>query len=161
MPFSHLITLISNAHILLLALAARAISRYRPSCDGLPRQTASAWSAPTQCVPLHHAASLLSWPNDVRGMSIDLLERPVFIEIYLARSVAVKLLPAPCRGVVTKSSAHECALHGSQPGVSLLHDVVDNPLRGIRSLSMDGNGGAYRDRTDDILLAKQALSQLS
>jgi hypothetical protein len=28
-------------------------------------------------------------------------------------------------------------------------------------LSTPGNGGAGRDRTDDILLAKQALSQLS
>jgi len=34
------------------------------------------------------------------------LERPVFIEISPARSVAVKLLPAPCRGVVPKPGTH-------------------------------------------------------
>ena len=32
---------------------------------------------------------------------------------------------------------------------------------GIDALSMDESGGARRDRTDDLLLAKQALSQLS
>ena len=32
-------------------------------------------------------------------MDTYFLERPVFIEINPARSVAVKLLPAPCRGV--------------------------------------------------------------
>jgi hypothetical protein len=31
----------------------------------------------------------------------------------------------------------------------------------VRTLPIEKNGGADRDRTDDILLAKQALSQLS
>ena len=61
------------------------------------------------------------------------------------------------------------------PGISLLHDVnqtarfwpggtfvssgfgLSDLLRSARSRS----GGARRDRTDDLLLAKQALSQLS
>ena len=64
------------------------------------------------------------------------------------------------------------ALHVT--GVSLLHDVkIDNRLphgqRNLCSLCLDRlptvshqqAGGARRDRTDDLLLAKQALSQLS
>ena len=38
--------------------------------------------------------------------------------------------------------------------------IVVNPLETIRNL-VCGGGGARRDRTDDLLLAKQALSQLS
>jgi len=37
--------------------------------------------------------------------------------------------------------------------ISFSKDVVWSPL--------ESSGGAYRNRTDDILLAKQALSQLS
>jgi hypothetical protein len=53
---------------------------------------------------------------------------------------------------------------------SSLHDVRQNRQRARRSLQTllandqifpPGIGGAGRDRTDDILLAKQALSQLS
>jgi hypothetical protein len=42
-----------------------------------------------------------------------------------------------------------------QPVFISTRHLRDNPC-GLR-----GNGGAGRDRTDDILLAKQALSQLS
>ena len=37
--------------------------------------------------------------------------------------------------------------------------LYSTPTR--QSCGLRGNGGAGRDRTDDILLAKQALSQLS
>ena len=51
----------------------------------------------------------------------------------------------------------------------ILHNVQEQALRPIRDfhrgnfflLKKTKNGGAGRDRTDDILLAKQALSQLS
>ena len=36
-----------------------------------------------------------------------------------------------------------------------------NQQRGLNAAAIDRNGGAERDRTDDLLLAKQALSQLS
>ena len=36
-----------------------------------------------------------------------------------------------------------------------------NPLRRRRGVDRLETGGAYRDRTDDPLLAKQVLSQLS
>ena len=139
MPFSHLITLISNAHILLLALAARAISHFRPSYDGLSRRIASRRSAPTQCVPFQCPASLLSWSNVVWGMSTDFLERPVFIKINPARSVAVKLLPAPCRGVSSKALREDARLHqrsepGSQPGVIPSSRCRRHPFRGMRVL---------------------------
>ena len=40
------------------------------------------------------------------------LERPVFIKINPARSDAVKLLPAPCRGVESKAQQrmHDCTI---------------------------------------------------
>jgi hypothetical protein len=58
------------------------------------------------------------------------------------------------------------------PDKSLLHDVKDasgsrrirNSVKGRKNAphpASDRNGGARRDRTDDLLLAKQALSQLS
>src|SRR5690606_20912170 len=54
-------------------------------------------------------------------------------------------------------------------GISLLHDVKTTAVHAERrnccSLSLGRfhplSGGARRDRTDDLLLAKQALSQLS
>ena len=38
---------------------------------------------------------------------------------------------------------------------------IKDSIRGTRSEAKRGFGGAYRDRTDDPLLAKQVLSQLS
>ena len=67
-------------------------------------------------------------------------------------------------------------LQGRRPKNSSLHDVskpAANPLladllqtrisfdKHVAIVSPDHNGGARRDRTDDLLLAKQALSQLS
>ena len=37
--------------------------------------------------------------------------------------------------------------------------IADEPANRIVALA--GDGGAYRDRTDDLMLAKHALSQLS
>ena len=47
-----------------------------------------------------------------------------------------------------------------------LYDVNCRPIGRVRTDPVltdliGGNGGAYRDRTDDPLLAKQMLSQLS
>ena len=46
-----------------------------------------------------------------------------------------------------------------------LNDVIDVRLDGKADARLDGqivwDGGAYRDRTDDLLNANQALSQLS
>jgi hypothetical protein len=39
--------------------------------------------------------------------------------------------------------------------------LYSTPLPGDNPKGLRGDGGAGRDRTDDILLAKQALSQLS
>ena len=77
-------------------------------------------------------------------------------------------------GFQSPASVHDCTnASGPVPNqaLSLLHDVVDTPLQGYCLLSLmdemprrepqGRNGGVYRDRTDDILLAKQALSQLS
>jgi hypothetical protein len=53
---------------------------------------------------------------------------------------------------------------GLEPPTSRLSGVRSNHLsyRPIRAELRDGQpGGAYRDRTDDPLLAKQVLSQLS
>ena len=45
-----------------------------------------------------------------------------------------------------------------QTGRTLLRPILTAPIAKSRSLS---NGGARRDRTDDLMLAKHALSQLS
>jgi hypothetical protein len=59
---------------------------------------------------------------------------------------------------------------GLEPPTSRLSGVRSNhlsyrPIRGgaprTRKAAGSGIGGAYRDRTDDPLLAKQVLSQLS
>ena len=46
-----------------------------------------------------------------------------------------------------------------------LNDVIDVRLDGKTAVRLDGqiggDGGAYRDRTGDLLNANQALSQLS
>src|SRR4029078_11852378 len=58
------------------------------------------------------------------------------------------------------------------PGISLLHDVnqtarfwpggtLVSSKFGLSDLLRSRSGGARRDRTDDLLLAKQALSHLS
>ena len=45
--------------------------------------------------------------------------------------------------------------------MSMLSDWTAKQPKLLNSLIMMGFGGAYRDRTDDPLLAKQVLSQLS
>ena len=56
--------------------------------------------------------------------------------------------------------------HGSCFHVFSLYDVNCRPIGRLKTKpvlngQIGGNGGAYRDRTDDPLLAKQMLSQLS
>ena len=45
--------------------------------------------------------------------------------------------------------------------VQPVSSLMAQPEAGHTSFLFEGDGGADRDRTDDILLAKQALSQLS
>ena len=195
MPFFHLITLISNAH-LFSVLAARAIGCFRPSCDGLPQQIASrgssgsvrcmgfsslALGSPRHAGTIDAAAASAFCPEEAVDRNGHLfLERPVFIEISPARSVAVKRLPAPCRGVVPKpgTDMHDCTnvpspvTNQAYPFFTMSETTsyaevcvffVHECLQRVRQFAArrGKNGGAYRDRTDDILLAKQALSQLS
>ena len=47
------------------------------------------------------------------------------------------------------------------PKVQLLRITEAQPEAGLHETLSREDGGADRDRTDDILLAKQALSQLS
>jgi hypothetical protein len=75
------------------------------------------------------------------------------------------------RTIGRKSKQSGIVLRLRSPNKSSLYDVKQNrqwtkarcklDLRMTFILSTPGNGGAGRDRTDDILLAKQALSQLS
>ena len=59
--------------------------------------------------------------------------------------------------------ADECLLVGSQPAYAKATASQPSQSAGLPSRSATGAkaGGARRDRTDDLLLAKQALSQLS
>ncbi len=52
------------------------------------------------------------------------------------------------------------------PGRPFLHDVnrrapLEEPAKPVRYAIAGERGGARRDRTDDLMLAKHALSQLS
>src|SRR6185312_2546239 len=75
---------------------------------------------------------------------------------------------------IERLTATDCWKNQQNPNKSSLYDVKQNRQRARKprrkpcwrmiassTLSTPGNGGAGRDRTDDILLAKQALSQLS
>ena len=76
------------------------------------------------------------------------------------------------RAISRMSKQSGTALQPRSPNKSSLYNVIQNtrqpkPARNLYTndfpsfLSTPGYGGAGRDRTDDILLAKQALSQLS
>jgi hypothetical protein len=56
-----------------------------------------------------------------------------------------------------KSSLYDVNRTGGSLGYANLFSSNDD----VHSTPCRGNGGAGRDRTDDLLLAKQALSQLS
>ena len=58
------------------------------------------------------------------------------------------------RLVTSRFVKEQCIKH-------LIHDLILNPVSGIYSLTDSINGGATRDRTADLLRARQALSQLS
>ena len=90
------------------------------------------------------------------------------LDIRLKRSLRPwfsKITPRPqCRHA---SNLYVCADHPGMVGLGGLEPPA-SPLSGVRSnhLSYRPNvfpqhGGACRDRTDDPLLAKQVLSQLS
>src|SRR5262245_4255440 len=76
------------------------------------------------------------------------------------------------RPVTTQPRTDSTDVTVCSPGVSLLHDVNQtarfwpggtfvSSKFGLSDLLRSRSGGARRDRTDDLLLAKQALSQLS
>ena len=77
------------------------------------------------------------------------------------------MAPAACAAKFTGIApvGHETCVHVS--GLSSLHDVNNKSIQAFAqngktySLFMERAGGARRDRTDDIVLAKHALSQLS
>ena len=93
------------------ALAARAIGRFRSSSttfrDGSLRVGAQSIHVFLQPFVLKKFAI---------ERDIYFLERPVFIEIHQARSVAVKLLPSPCRGVT-----HQIPRTNAQAWLSTRH----------------------------------------
>ncbi len=57
-----------------------------------------------------------------------------------------------------RQSQRSCALWARFAALAVLGDVRGSFAASSRLLR---NGGAYRDRTDDLMLAKQPLSQLS
>jgi hypothetical protein len=57
-----------------------------------------------------------------------------------------------------RQSQQSCALWARFAALAGLEDVRSSAARSSRLLRL---GGAYRDRTDDLMLAKQPLSQLS
>ena len=115
MPFFHLITLISNAHLYLcpphgpsVAFVHLAMDCGDRSLRGEAQEVFGAWGfsslalgSPRHAGTIDAAAASAFCPEEAVDRNGHLfLERPVFIEISPARSVAVKRLPAPCRGVV-------------------------------------------------------------
>src|SRR5690606_20021839 len=66
----------------------------------------------------------------------------------------------PTSGAATTPGAKVVGLGGLEPPASPLSGVRSNHLS-YRPSCLSSDGGACRDRTDDPLLAKQVLSQLS
>ena len=60
--------------------------------------------------------------------------------------------------VSLQCQTEQAAAHQSEPHILVLNDLE---LHTLSTANPRKVGGAGRDRTDDILLAKQALSQLS
>ncbi len=86
----------------------------------------------------------------MRAISPDKSGKPLlFISGNLLRAVAahfsVPLREPSLRTFQCRSANHRCALFSAAP----------------RTIAAQLLGGAYRDRTDDLMLAKQPLSQLS
>ena len=125
-------------------------------------------------------------PAPPRLVNTASIERPVFIEINPTEFCGQQLrsymrgLRAPhlvgVRPVTTQPPTDSTDVTVCSPGVSLLHDVnqtarfwpggtLVSSKFGLSvvccGLAQSRSGGARRDRTDDLLLAKQALSQLS
>jgi hypothetical protein len=55
----------------------------------------------------------------------------------------------------------DCISNQERPAKSTLFGTLDRAMRSRKVCQTIQDGGAYRDRTDDPLLAKQVLSQLS
>ena len=145
MLLGHLIALISNAHL-----------RKR-------RTLLALWRRKLFSVPSRHGDHCL--------------ERPVCIEIDPAGAMRLAA-PDPMRMIVSTRTIGSIAMRiimrgqrrrkSGAPGISLLHDVKQTPelltaepVLFCLGRSFRGSGGARRDRTDDLKLAKLALSQLS
>ena len=141
LPLRHLIVLIANAH--------------RANTKGLSRPGAIS----KRLSPSHDPSRLLDAIGTKRPASRDRFEGAVRQTHHM-------------REIERLTATNQC-FHWSS-NKSSLYDVKQNRQRArkprrkpcwrmiaLSTLSTPGNGGAGRDRTDDILLAKQALSQLS
>jgi hypothetical protein len=143
MPFCHLITLISNAHL---------CSRPRhPEKDALTRPHSAWWTLQKD----------QNFHQDIPGAIADLTISPSPSTPLASRLAALS-------GVASKASnpgyplftMSRIDLHRARPDAetcSLTHGC-DRSVLTARSIK---DGGARRDRTDDLKLAKLPLSQLS
>ena len=65
-------------------------------------------------------------------------------------------------GIRTKPSLHDVRQHEPRPNLAAARICISRTsMASRRPMPKHRTGGARRDRTDDLLLAKQALSQLS
>ncbi len=95
----------------------------------------------------------------------DLLQAPTGL---LPRTPCLACRAAPCsrRGLVPRSCrpssrCHISASHARRRWGSRSSSSPTWIPAHVRSTPLEGSGGARRDRTDDLMLAKHALSQLS
>ena len=157
MPLGHLIALISNAHLRkpVVACAWRRGARFL-----LLLGTVNTAYRKTSCIEINPNQGLR-----LASQGCQARTRSIPTTASVGESATVRRHQ---RGALS-------ALHVT--GVSLLHDVkitaclvgsgtdalrcLDLHDPAIRRLTRATAGGARRDRTDDLLLAKQALSQLS
>ncbi len=163
MPLRHLIALITNAH------PARQQARRAPPCgDGAPGRTLASLERPVIYFEIDPTAAvkLPTWvcapPKALRASLIP--EPRMKFQTRRERH-------EPCSD---RSPLHDVRQHAARKpsfGTANVFSCADNSLiaRFDRSIasprsnrpSIEPTGGARRDRTDDLLLAKQALSQLS
>ena len=88
----------------------------------------------------------------------------IFVPVILAGDLGVVRLDGKTLDSALRSNQAMVGRGGLEPPTSRLSGVRSNHLsyRPISRHARGGRvGGAYRDRTDDLLNANQALSQLS
>jgi hypothetical protein len=138
----------------------------------------------TPSVPKHIRPASRDVSNDARSGNAN---RQAPIRAVQARQQSGSIIRHDCSGegvnppswnsFQTRSSLHDECRTGTARGSANFflqdQDITDTPApcsshgpakpQGFphRPSGQPGNGGAYRDRTDDPLLAKQVLSQLS